>query len=438
MFGGRRTIIFVLLSLGASTLLWVSAAYFRRKRRQRLSLNSSKDDGQGNKISGRGSKSRSANLDAIERLRAGSALTRASCLESSKFATDDGKLSEDSGAVDLQCSSEDEQLIQHLITKGVKDFEAAVEHWNTAADHIIQQQQASTIVDGEIQIHEKTHQEITLSTLLSNAQRLRMAIVLQGLAPNEAFAITPQRVMGWVEEETFQAEEGNPDADSDADSFVSASESAALEYDDLIDDKFIRESEQLRMFRQTIIKAAGSHSHLELYVTGLEHYARCDVECRKMRTAEVGCDSDMEFLAKVYCLRQASELAFSSRDNCTWFANSGRFLLSSIIRIAGKNPTDFIAAFDELLEYCAAPENLSQIEEELQTRGVPMLSFYDVILDYVLLDAFDDLATPPYSVATAIQNRWLSASIKETELLCSYKLGISARLLYLVRWLKTL
>jgi len=42
------------------------------------------------------------------------------------------------------------------------------------------------------------------------------------------------------------------------------------------------------------------------------------------------------------------------------------------------------------------------------------LSFYDVLLDFVLLDAFDDLETPPYSVATAVQNRWLSARIKET------------------------
>ena len=42
------------------------------------------------------------------------------------------------------------------------------------------------------------------------------------------------------------------------------------------------------------------------------------------------------------------------------------------------------------------------------------LSFYDVLLDFVLLGAFDDLATPPYSVATAVQNRWLSARIKET------------------------
>ena len=45
---------------------------------------------------------------------------------------------------------------------------------------------------------------------------------------------------------------------------------------------------------------------------------------------------------------------------------------------------------------------------------VSHLSFYDVLLDFVLLDAFDDLETPPYTVATAVQNRWLSARIKET------------------------
>ena len=50
----------------------------------------------------------------------------------------------------------------------------------------------------------------------------------------------------------------------------------------------------------------------------------------------------------------------------------------------------------------------------LQLFQVTHLSFYDVLLDFVLLDAFDDLETPPYSVATAVQNRWLSARIKET------------------------
>ena len=40
-------------------------------------------------------------------------------------------------------------------------------------------------------------------------------------------------------------------------------------------------------------------------------------------------------------------------------------------------------------------------------------SFYDVLLDFALA-AFYDLATPPYTAATAVQNRWLSARIKET------------------------
>ena len=42
------------------------------------------------------------------------------------------------------------------------------------------------------------------------------------------------------------------------------------------------------------------------------------------------------------------------------------------------------------------------------------MSFYDILLDFVLLDAFDDLDQPPSSVVMAIQNRWLSPSIKET------------------------
>lgn len=35
MYGGRKTLLFVLLSVGAGSLLWMSAIYFRRKRRQR-------------------------------------------------------------------------------------------------------------------------------------------------------------------------------------------------------------------------------------------------------------------------------------------------------------------------------------------------------------------------------------------------------------------
>ena len=42
------------------------------------------------------------------------------------------------------------------------------------------------------------------------------------------------------------------------------------------------------------------------------------------------------------------------------------------------------------------------------------MTFYDIVLDFILMDAFDDLENPPSSVIAVIQNRWLSNSFKET------------------------
>ena len=43
-----------------------------------------------------------------------------------------------------------------------------------------------------------------------------------------------------------------------------------------------------------------------------------------------------------------------------------------------------------------------------------MLNFYDIVIDFILFDAFDDLENPPSSVTTVVQNRWLSNGFKET------------------------
>ena len=45
---------------------------------------------------------------------------------------------------------------------------------------------------------------------------------------------------------------------------------------------------------------------------------------------------------------------------------------------------------------------------------VKVMSFYDIVIDFLLFDAFDDLDNPPSSVTTVIQNRWLSNGFKET------------------------
>ena len=45
---------------------------------------------------------------------------------------------------------------------------------------------------------------------------------------------------------------------------------------------------------------------------------------------------------------------------------------------------------------------------------VKNFTFYDVVLDFILMDAFDDLEHPPSSVIAVVNNRWLSNGFKET------------------------
>lgn len=69
-----------------------------------------------------------------------------------------------------------------------------------------------------------------------------------------------------------------------------------------------------------------------------------------------------------------------------------------------------------MLRYIQDPNNWRELEEELCSKGVKALTFYDIVLDYILMDAFEDLDSPPSSVMAVIQNRWLSNSFKETAL----------------------
>jgi len=70
--------------------------------------------------------------------------------------------------------------------------------------------------------------------------------------------------------------------------------------------------------------------------------------------------------------------------------------------------------YERMMEFLQEPGNHSIMEEELTTRGVKCMNFYDVLIDFILLDAFEDVEKPPSSVKAIIQNRWVSASFRET------------------------
>ncbi|KAA0198302.1 hypothetical protein HAZT_HAZT007395 [Hyalella azteca] len=125
--------------------------------------------------------------------------------------------------------------------------------------------------------------------------------------------------------------------------------------------------------------------------------------------------SDAEYVCKVHCIRLASQLLFSKQENKDWFIESGRHIIADLMIKAGKDPKEAVMAYDAMLEYLDSCD-WGLLEEELRGRGVVAITFYDVVLDFILLDAFEDLDKPPSSVTAVVQNRWLSNSFKESAL----------------------
>lgn len=426
------------LSLGAGTLLFLTARYLKRKRREPSTGKSSSYNDRplrrkrtltagSSRVSTAGESARHTprsvtGLDnEVVYRRHAAILGSPNVVVEDGVLVNDGRVSEDS-AVDLgDVITDEEEIIEELIKRGVENFDMALEHWYEAIDYVMEWRRTGLSRGGNNSFF-LNEADKKLNALIGGSRKLRKVIEQYDLMETP-LPQTPSNMLTWIDDGSLQEQlqlefnEALEDQNSsDADSFVSASDNAQLEFDDITDERLVNESQRLKLFREACLRTAGNHSHLEFYVSALQHYIRHGICCRKIRTNEVGCESDMEFLAKVHCVRQASEMVFSSSEMRQWFIDAGRQAVSAVVESAGKDAYDFQAAFDELVEYSSSPENWEQIKEELDERGVVEVSFYDVLLDFVLLDAFDDLATPPYTVATAVQNRWLSARIKETAL----------------------
>eukprot|EP00063_Salmo_salar_P021976 XP_013996811.1 PREDICTED: protein FAM73A isoform X2 [Salmo salar] len=138
------------------------------------------------------------------------------------------------------------------------------------------------------------------------------------------------------------------------------------------------------------------------------------ISCRVHRTELLECLGDTDFLAKLHCVRQACKLILCERATRTFLAETGKKILSSIIVKARKSPKRFEEVFEEMIVFLEHPEHWENTEVELATRGVKHLNFYDVVLDFILMDSFEDLENPPISIQNVVNNRWLNSSFKET------------------------
>ncbi|XP_073935801.1 mitoguardin 1 isoform X2 [Castor canadensis] len=181
-----------------------------------------------------------------------------------------------------------------------------------------------------------------------------------------------------------------------------------------------------------ILRAEGSKEmladHREVQHTySLESFCRCPfyeeamhlveegkIYSRVLRTEMLECLGDSDFLAKLHCVRQAFQVILSETANRIFLAESGRKILSALIVKARKNPKKFEDVFDEMIYFLEQTDHWDSTEMELAARGVKNLNFYDVVLDFILMDSFEDLENPPTSIQNVVNNRWLNSSFKET------------------------
>lgn len=152
------------------------------------------------------------------------------------------------------------------------------------------------------------------------------------------------------------------------------------------------------------------------YEEALQLVKEGKVLCRTLRTELLGCYSDQDFLAKLHCVRQAFEGLLEDHSNQLFFGEVGRQMVTGLMTKAEKSPKGFLDSYEEMLDYALRPETWATTRLELEGRGVVCMSFFDIVLDFILMDAFEDLENPPSSVLAVLRNRWLSDSFKETAL----------------------
>jgi len=155
---------------------------------------------------------------------------------------------------------------------------------------------------------------------------------------------------------------------------------------------------------------------LAFYQTALDLYETNGIPYRVMRTEFLGCNSDTEYLGKLHCLREAFVEVMKDSSNRQWWVDNGRLILGQLLVKSEKDPKEFLLAFDDMLDFLSEEGTDKQMLEELSSRNVQSINFYDVCLDYILIDSFEDLESPPSSVMAVMKNRWLSNSFKESAL----------------------
>uniref|UniRef100_A0A1I7XY10 Bestrophin homolog n=1 Tax=Steinernema glaseri TaxID=37863 RepID=A0A1I7XY10_9BILA len=152
------------------------------------------------------------------------------------------------------------------------------------------------------------------------------------------------------------------------------------------------------------------------YEKGLEEATSGNVQYRKSRAAVCGCQDETEFAAKLWCLRRAFHQIISEKRNREWLIAAGRQIMCGMLRHDKKDTKEFVKIYDQIIEFMEDEVNREIMREELGTRKITHLGIWDIVIDFILLDAFDDISSPPSAIVAVFSNRFMPRRMKETSL----------------------
>ncbi|EDX16507.1 GD24570 [Drosophila simulans] len=159
-----------------------------------------------------------------------------------------------------------------------------------------------------------------------------------------------------------------------------------------------------------------SYEEYPLFQSALKHHDEYTVPCRTIRAELMHCSTDTEYLAKLHCVRLAFQFLFKDPAVGQWICDAGRQILTDLLCLGDKDTKEFLVGYEDMVNYLHDSNNWPCIQMELEQRNVKAMTFYDICLDFIILDSFKDLDAPPASVTAVVQNRWLSNGFKETAL----------------------
>uniref|UniRef100_A0A670Z8Y6 Mitoguardin 2 n=1 Tax=Pseudonaja textilis TaxID=8673 RepID=A0A670Z8Y6_PSETE len=276
---------------------------------------------------------------------------------------------------------------------GMELFEEALQKWEQALT--ARQKDPYSLSASWVESQKKEFAD-KLELLLYRAYNLQEEFG-SSLSADNMLLDLEQTLMFPLTEESLRRQQDDEDSVTSEESFFSAAE-------------ILDSLEMEKTPYQPSRPAVAYEEALQLVKDGL-------VLCRTFRTELLGCCSDDDFLAKLHCIRQAFKVGLLMVDNNqTFFGEVGKRMVMGLMTKAEKNTKGFLESYSEMLHYTLRQETWPTTQKELEGRGVVCMNFFDVALDFILMDAFEDLENPPSSVVAILRNRWLSDSFKETAL----------------------